>query len=247
MILKERFAVPAGAQRVEAPAGTFGAYLQNLPLYPTDRKVHYFDGREKFRSEVAAAVIRMDVGDRDLQQCADAVMRLRAEYLFAAGRYADISFEFTNGFPAPYAKWRAGNRIQVKGNQVSWYPVQRPSTSYESFRKYLNMVFAYAGTISLRREMVPVQASSLQIGDVLIQAGSPGHAVIVVDKAVDEAQGGVYFMLVQSYMPAQDLHVLTNPNAAALSPWYEFKATEPIHTPEWNFEWVDLYRFTASN
>jgi hypothetical protein len=37
-----------------------------------------YNGAPKFRQDVHAAVIDIDVGTRDLQQCADATMRLRA-------------------------------------------------------------------------------------------------------------------------------------------------------------------------
>ena len=63
----------------------------------------------------------MEIGNRDLQQCADAVIRLRAEYLWKHKRYADIKFNFTSGFTAEYKKWAEGNRIKVNDNQVQWY------------------------------------------------------------------------------------------------------------------------------
>ena len=47
--------------------------------------------------------------------------------------------------------------------------------------------------------------TSMQIGDVLIQGGSPGHAVIVVDMAENPATGEKLYLLAQSYMPAQDI------------------------------------------
>ena len=56
--------------------------------------------------------------------------------------------------------------------------------SYKTFRKYLNMVFMYAGTASLSKELRTVPYTSLQAGDVFIKGGSPGHAVIVVDVAI---------------------------------------------------------------
>ena len=76
----------------------------------------------------------------------------------------------------------------------------------------------------------------LKIGDVFIKGGSPGHAVIVVDVAVNESTGEKVFMLAQSYMPAQEIHVLVNPNDAEFSPWYSADFGEELMTPEWAFK-----------
>lgn len=53
---------------------------------------------------------------KDLQQCADAVMRLRAEYFYDQKAYDKISFTLTNGFKVDYSEWIKGNRIVVNGN-----------------------------------------------------------------------------------------------------------------------------------
>jgi hypothetical protein len=42
-------------------------------------------------------------------------------------------------------------------------------------------------------------------------------------------------MLAQSYMPAQDIHIVKNPVDDKLSPWYEVNNAEEIITPEWTF------------
>lgn len=188
----------------------------------------------------------MEIGNRDLQQCADAVMRLRAEYLWKYKRYGEIKFNFTNGFPAGYKKWAEGNRIKVSGNQVQWYAAGKGvDYSYKTFRNYLDMVFMYAGTASLSRELQAVSYTSLQPGDVFIKGGSPGHAVIVVDVAVHPATKKKVFLLAQSYMPAQQIHILVNPVSRSLSPWYELAETDAgkLYTPEWIFSRKDLKRF----
>ena len=48
--------------------------------------MHYFDGLEKWNRSVYCAVVDMEIGKRDLQQCADAVIRLQAEYLYSIKR-----------------------------------------------------------------------------------------------------------------------------------------------------------------
>ncbi|HEY4652530.1 MAG TPA: DUF4846 domain-containing protein, partial [Pontibacter sp.] len=75
----ERYPAPKGFTRVTAPVGSFAAYLQNLNLKPHGSKVHYYNGKVKPNDGIYDAVLDIDVGNYDLQQCADAVIRLRAE------------------------------------------------------------------------------------------------------------------------------------------------------------------------
>jgi len=238
-----RFSAPDGYTRIKAEAGSFAEYLQTLPLKDNGTIVHYYNGVEK-PNKVAAAVLNVDVGSKDLQQCADAVMRLRAEYLLKMKQYSALHFNFTNGFKADYTKWRSGYRISVKGNTVNWFKTSKESESYQSFREYMDMVFNYAGTASLSKELKMVPLAQMQIGDVFIKGGSPGHAVIVVDMATNEKTGKKVFMIAQSYMPAQDIHILVNNNKPSISPWYELNtASNDIITPEWPFTADQLKRF----
>ncbi|MGI6686533.1 MAG: DUF4846 domain-containing protein [Bacillota bacterium] len=240
--IKERVKVPAGYARTEGDANSFGEYLRNLPLKPHGSLVRYYNGAEKTK-DVYVAVVDMEIGDRDLQQCADAVIRLRAEYLYRQGSYDQIHFNFVSGFQADYNTWVQGNRIVVNGNQVKWVKQAGYNDSYESFRKYLDMVFAYAGTASLAKELNPVAVEDMEIGDVFIQGGSPGHCVIVTDMAINQSTGEKVFLLAQSYMPAQDIQILKNPQNETLSPWYTLDFGDTLYTPEWNFNKDDLKRF----
>ena len=80
------------------------------------------------------------------------------------------------------SKWIEGFRPKVNGNKVEWIKKVLKDSSYKNFRAYLDKVFTYAGSYSLNREMEKVEdVSRVQIGDVFIQGGFPGHAVIVID------------------------------------------------------------------
>jgi hypothetical protein len=87
------------------------------------------------------------------------------------------------------------------------------------------------------------RVEEIQIGDIFIKSGFPGHAVIVVDLAVEPTTGKKVFLLAQSYMPAQEIHVLRNANNEKMSPWYEVNGDDKLYTPEWTFEWLELRRF----
>ncbi|HYG49996.1 MAG TPA: DUF4846 domain-containing protein, partial [Flavobacteriales bacterium] len=212
-------------------------------LKPHGSKVKYYNGDEKDGEGVYDAVIDMEIGNKNLQQCADAVMRLRGEYLFVQKAYDKLHFNFTNGFNCTYKKWKEGYRVKVEGNKTTWVKTAGPSNTYADFRKYMDMVFNYAGTLSLSKELKSKPLSDMQIGDVFIQGGSPGHAVIVVDMMKNKKSGQKYFMLAQSYMPAQETQVLINPDDEA-TVWYKLDVSkEVIQTPEWRFTKNDLKSF----
>lgn len=244
-VIANRIACPDGFQRIKTDSGSFGEWLRFLPLHADGKKVLLYDGTEKRRQDVHAAVINIDPGKSDLQQCADATMRLRAEYLFSAGKYSSIHFNYTSGDRCDYSEWCNGVQLKVNGNKVTKVNTGRKSeiSEHGALRTFMNNVFTYAGTLSLEKEMTSVTSDSIQIGDVFIQGGSPGHAVIVVDMC-SNSQGEKLFLLAQSYMPAQEIHVLKNFNEPSISPWYRVPANGELNTPEWDFKISDLKRFS---
>ncbi|MBI5367429.1 MAG: DUF4846 domain-containing protein [Planctomycetes bacterium] len=243
--LAARVAPPPGFTRTQAAPDAFAHWLRGLPLLPGRPPVLLHDGTVKPNQEAHHAVLDLDVGPRNLQQCADAVIRLRAEYLFARGATAALHFDFTSGDRCDWTRWAAGVRPAIAGNRVTWRAAAAPADdSYRSFRAWLDTVFTYAGTASLAREVQPLPIGSrIAPGDLFIRGGHPGHAVLVMDVAERAADGARVFLLAQSYMPAQQVHLLRNPGDPALSPWYSADLGARLVTPEWTFLPGDLRRF----
>ena len=242
--LINRIPVPEGYQRMNASENTFGDWLRHLPLKPYDTKVLLFNGEEKPRQDVHAAIVNIDVGNKDLQQCADAVMRLKAEYHYSRQEYDKIHFNFTSGDKVSFDDWRFGRKPKVKGNSVTFSArTATADNSYANFKQYMNMIFLYAGTYSVSQELKKKDVSDIQIGDVFIVGGFPGHAMIVVDVAKDKKNTGkTIFLLAQSYMPAQNIHIVKNFNAesADLGCWFSTDFSNFLETPEYSFTRNDL-------
>nr|WP_101299387.1 DUF4846 domain-containing protein [Acetivibrio saccincola] len=97
-----------------------------------------------------------------------------------------MQFKFVNAFVADYATWMEGNRIVVEGNHAYWVQQAEYSNDFRSFRNYFDMVFAYANTVNLERQLKCVDVKDMQIGDVFMEAPLPGHCVIVVDMAEED-------------------------------------------------------------
>jgi hypothetical protein len=213
-------------------------------MKPAGAPVLLFNGTPKPRQDVHAAVVDIDVGTRDLQQCADAAMRLRAEWLFAGGRAGEIAFNDTGSArPIAFARWMAGERPRPSGRALAWTRSAASDSSYTSFRRYMDTVFAWAGTYSLEREMRPVPLPEIAAGDLFIKGGFPGHAVIVADVVENRTTGEIRFLLLQSFMPAQEIHVLRNLAASEGSPWYPLDFGDRLVTPEWTFPRDSLRRW----
>ena len=241
MTIETRYNVPMGYQRVSAENGSFAQFLRNQKLKPYGEKALYFDGRVKRSEGIYDSVLDVQIGDRDLHQCADAIMLLRAEYFYQKKEYDKINFNFVSGFKAQYSKWIEGYRINPEG-KGSYYKKSAPSNTYKDFRNFMNIVFGYAGTLSMEKEMKEQSLSDMKIGDVFIKGGSPGHAIIIVDMAEND-KGEKIFMLAQSYMPAQQTQILINPNDKKMGVWYSLKETDILNTPEWRFGIENLKKF----
>ncbi|HTG56411.1 MAG TPA: DUF4846 domain-containing protein, partial [Niabella sp.] len=210
--------VPAGFTRLPCKEGSFGYWLRKVRL-KLDKQVFLYNGRLKPNQQAQFAVMDISVGAKDLQQCADAIMRLRAEYLFEQKRFTDIVFS------------------DNLGKKYGW----TGGSDKTNFQRYLDRVFGMCGTASLEKQLNPGSLKNVEPGDVFIKGGFPGHAMIVVDVVVNE-KGERRFMLAQSYMPAQDIHVVRNPDADS-SPWYKADDLQPITTPEWTFSTNQLRKW----
>jgi hypothetical protein len=242
--LAQRFPPPQGFARRPAAPDSFAAWLRGLPLKPVGASVLLYTGAPKFRQDVHLAVVDIDVGTRDLQQCADAAMRLRAEWLFASNRAGEIAFNDTGSAkPIVFSRWAAGERPKISGRALAWSRSAAADTGYASFRRYMDTVFTWAGTYSLEREMRPVPVAEIEAGDLFIKGGFPGHTVIVADVVEDRATGEKQFLLLQSFMPAQEIHVLKNPQTSDGSPWYPLALGDRLVTPEWVFPRESLRRW----
>jgi hypothetical protein len=214
--VKDAYPPPTGSQRVTPDA--FGEWLQERTLRAVDTPIRTHDGRIVYHN---GRPLEMGIVRGDLQQCADSVIRLRAEWLREIGRVNDLAFFATSGDPLPWQRYAGGEKPVAINNKIEW----RSTTRTQSWDGWLQAVFTWAGTRSLAAyETRPV--SDPQPGDMLVQPGSPGHAVVIFDVA--KADDQTWLLVGEGFMPAQDFHIehgpvggwyAWGPNGTRLSHW----------------------------
>ena len=121
---------PNGFTRINASPNSFISWLRKLPL-KKDKTVYLYNGKVKPNQSAQFAVVDISTGKTDLQQCADVVMRLRAEYLFAQKKYDSIRFMDYN------RKW------------YNW----KGTSNRSQFDTYLQQVFGWCGSASLEKQL----------------------------------------------------------------------------------------------
>lgn len=234
--IQERVLVPDGYTRVAENEHSFGQFLREYPLKPYGSPILLYDGREKTSQSNHEGVFQMHLEPRDLQQCADSVMRIYAEYLYRNGEEDKIRFHFVDGFECDYTHWKQGYRVvfDERGNP-QWVKKAEPGSNEKILEKYLNIIFAYSSTISMQKESKMIPLKEMMIGDIFLHSGSPGHVVMVVDCCKNDA-GNIQFLLAQGFMPAQEFHLIKN-LAHPDNPWYDIsEIKETLVTPEYRFE-----------
>ena len=243
LTIKSRVNVPEGYKRVPYDKGTFEDYLRNYKLKEYGSKIINYDDTDYFWQGGHIGILEIDVPKNGLQQCADALIRVRSEFLWDNNRKDEIGFNFTSG---DYCSWKAyseGFRPKINGNKVSFSKSAARDTSKENFYRYLNLLYMYSGTLSLYNELPKIEdATRLKIGDMLIKGGSPGHIVMICDEAVN-ADGEKIYLLFQGNTPAQSVHLVKNLEDSSISPWYKLEKDVVIPVSNYTFYESKFVRF----
>ena len=240
--LIKRVLTPNGYKRIKAKKGSFETFIRNYKLKPDGSPVLLYDGREKGNQSAHIAVFKLPIENEDLQQCADSIMRIYGEYYYGRKAYNKITFPLGGGFIADFDKWRRGYTISVSGNKLVWVYSSKNDSSYDSFKKFMRVVFAYSGTLNMDYSSKKLKLSEAKVGDIFIRGGSPGHVVMIADICKNKA-GKKAYLLAQSYMPAQESQLLKNP-LHEYDPWYyEDEIKYPLRTPEYSFDKGSLRRY----
>ena len=241
--IASRVLVPETFNRVQYLEKSFSNYIQQYALKPYGSKIVNYDGKDYLYQKGHVGILEVPVPSNGLQQCADALIRLRAEYLWEQNRKDEIGFNFTSGHYCSWTEYANGYRPKVNGNKVTFSKTAQTNHSKENFYKYLNLIYTYSGTQSLFDELPEVASvKNLEVGDMVVKPGFPGHIVMIADKATN-ANGEILFILAQGNTPAQSVHVLKNLNDATISPWYHIEKDAFLEIPTYYFDQTKFLRF----
>lgn len=243
LTIHDRVIVPEGYSRITYDSISFQNFIRNQKLKPFGAKVINYDGRPYFYQLGHVGVLDVPVPNNGLQQCADALIRLRSEYLWNTNQKDKIGFNFTSGHYCSWSKYAEGYRPKINGNQVTFSKTARADSSKTNFYNYLNLIFIYSGTMSLDNELKEIKAiNDLKIGDMLIVGGFPGHVIMIAD-IIENDQDERLFLLIQGNTPAQSIHLLKNLDDTNRSPWYKLQLNSEISVPGFTFANSKFVRF----
>ena len=201
-----------------------------------------YDDTQYYWQAGHVGVLDIPVPKNGLQQCADALIRIRSEYLWDTNRKDEIGFNFTSGHYCSWQKYAEGYRPKINGNKVTFNKTASENHSKANFYKYLNLIYMYSVTLSLYNELESVDDKELKIGDMLIKGGSPGHIVMICDAVINEA-GKKLFLLFQGNTPAQSVHLVKNLEDSKISPWYQLENDAVIPVSNYTFSSSKFVRF----
>lgn len=220
--------LPDNYKRIPVSKGSFAEWLRNIKLRK-DNTVYLFNGIPKTDQHSHYAILDLSTGNKDLQQCADAIMRLSAEYYFSRKEYSKINFKSAQK-DFHFQQWLTKINSPEKDNHAL-------------LLDFMQNVFINCGTYTVDGMTKHISVKEMQPGDLFVKAGAPGHTMIIMDVAVNQPSGKKIYLLAQSFMPAQDMHIVINPTDDKLSPWYEANEAGDIITPGYVFGVSNFKRF----
>lgn len=247
MSIGTRINPPMGYSRIFAAENSFASFMRKYPVKMAGAQVMQYDETARTDAQ-AAAVLDVVLGKKNHEGPAGAVARLIAEYYYDQEDYSAISFTIGNGFDFTFNKWRKGNKLKSSGNQLEWVSGGEDSNSEDNFKSYLSTLFVYISMSTLQKDLQKVEdvdADEIQVGDLYLAQNSDGKsmAVMVADICQNDETGERLMLLVQGGTPAQQLHIVDNPNDSSIAPWYPCGFTSELNTPDAVLDIEQRYRF----
>jgi len=241
--------VPDGFFRPPFPTESYQTYLQSIAIKTADAKVMKFNGYEK-KFICYVAVVEEELMDEDIMHGEHYAQKLRAQYLYNHSKYELIRFSYDDNRSISYQEWMDGMRFVWQDSIFVLDSISAPASGDIVFKKFMKELYSNSTSLGLNSDTYVLPIDQLSIGDVFIQPQdlySPGHAVLILDMAVDPLTGEKLVLLGQGYTPAQNMHILANPFDEDISPWYRVKEDEPFFaTAQWTFRMKHLRRFTIN-
>lgn len=190
--------VPRGYERI-LPEDGMAQHFRELPLKPRGAQVKYQDtDRDVTRyKSLAYAVIDLPLL-RPNEDCADVCLHLRADYFFKHQQY---------------------NRIHFNGQYSG-------GSSEKAYRQYMRKAMADISTYQLAARLPKRALEDIRPGDIFVypagKGHSMGHAITVVDVAVNKRTGKKIFMLAEGNYPGRSIHLMRNFWGIS-TPWFSFE------------------------
>jgi hypothetical protein len=206
--LSQRIDTPKGFKRIEIHT-QFENWLRNLPLKPSHAEIKTFNKKNPLIHQryfmLNGGIVDMPILGK-YQQCADAILRLRAEFLWSQGNFDLISFP-------------VGNK-KISYSHFS----KKYGHSRKTFKKFLKKIYVNLGTASIKRDLKKVSINDIKIGDMNVQnkTGGVGHIFFILDIAKNENNKKKY-LLGQGSTPAMDFHIIQPPFNLLSGPWLDMQ------------------------
>jgi len=216
--IKKRFSPPDGFKRIQVKNGSFAAWLRSLPLLADGSSVVDYNGciKKTAKDTTVAAVVNYPIKGKKLEQCMDIIQRLWAEYLWSQYQSNKICFYLPGGFLLNWEDWKNGLRPKYHGIKVKLIQAAKPDSSRKNFEEYLWEIFYQSNTQTAYFAYPKIERNNVQIGDFIVKKGKRGHAVLLLDLAINNF-GNKIVLLGHGDTPACQFYLL---NYKKNNPWF---------------------------
>jgi hypothetical protein len=242
--IAEYIPTPDGYKRVAVGQNSFATFLRNLPVVSDSFDVLEFRNKIKVAANdsALAGIIPVNIKNKRLWQCMDIVLVFYAEYLKSQNKINEIEFPLPDGTLFSWSEWKNGTRPYFKGLNFTKKISAGPDSSQKNFNRYLNRIFEYSGTQTFYFHYPQVNIENIFPGDFIVKKGRKGHAVLIMDMAINSRDEKV-IVVGQGDTPACQFYLLRNKQG---SPWFKiFDASDYPDLPiRKKMYWSGLRRFS---